>query len=264
MTELEQPRHADGQFGTKPHSLPTNGLTKDQSVSVEEWNADGSLMYPPPYRDYEQASAFWGSVELPDEFLSDLRHAYAESTQPMIDAKMDNWKEKWLEQYEQANPRPRKILSSSKTKDSWERDAEDAMRSEFEAEVDRLDFGNLPMQIQPSDARSLARVMAFDRYSRPFASSDDMDRFESAEITLSTGKVTAGEALERYRLHDLNHIFNEKPAADERYAQIVDVLQFQTDALADIQIRGMEEIRYQVEELRKDGWQQLDPNLKRV
>lgn len=75
-----QPREWNGRFSSVERGEDENVSLSAQGrmvLSDEEWNQDGTYLFPPAPRNADQHLAFWMRVRIPDAILDQVKYVYS-------------------------------------------------------------------------------------------------------------------------------------------------------------------------------------------
>ena len=172
-------------------------------LSDEEYNADGTYLFPPEPRSAEQHFAFWWRVPIPDEIMADVTEAYWRNREEKIteacEAAADAWKKE--------NPDPTLPgMPRIKNKDyhyvvqGWKNGVR-AVWDQTEAEEQQA----RPQSIPPTHMRSVLRAYNAIQYGKVLPEEEYVKVWEQ-ELPWTGGETAKVEWLyHTYRLWEIDH-----------------------------------------------------------
>lgn len=169
-----------------------------RELTDEEYNADGTYAFPPHPRSLEQHIAFWESVPIPDEKLTQVLNAYgdmiADDTREEAARVVDEWKIR--------NPDPTERSRSQKAFDDARLWKEEGSLVFNEA----LERGRRSAPtIYRTSIRPIIRAGQMMIYGRPLQE-DEMERLRQHEMVINGQVQTVGQIYETYQLDRLSDI----------------------------------------------------------
>lgn len=183
MSDMTQPRAANGQFGEKEGSAPEIGLTDFKDANFE---------YPPArYASAEDVIRFWEGVPVPSSALDAMRVSYtlarsryreagADSNTALLYQNNPTWRE------EQERDPGAWIARIQAAQEAGAAAAEQDWASKFEPEIAR------------HEARDVARAIQMWQYADLTGSAEEAARVRNHTVNIGGADMTVEHVRQRY------------------------------------------------------------------